>query len=492
MRAQRLLLRLLLGALLRLVSGKGEGKSAPRSGAPSMSPSDFLDKLMGRTSGYDARIRPNFKGPPINVTCNIFINSFGSVTETTMDYRVNVFLRQQWNDPRLSYREYPDDSLDLDPSMLDSIWKPDLFFANEKGANFHEVTTDNKLLRIFKNGNVLYSIRLTLILSCPMDLKNFPMDIQTCTMQLESFGYTMNDLIFEWVKGQEAVQVADGLTLPQFILRDEKDLGYCTKSYNTGKFTCIEVKFHLERQMGYYLIQMYIPSLLIVILSWVSFWINMDAAPARVGLGITTVLTMTTQSAGSRASLPKVSYVKAIDIWMAVCLLFVFAALLEYAAVNFVSRQHKEFMRLRRRQRRQRMGLTSRTPSLESLQQLEDLPSSESESTYETLSQFGSTDSREEEVIRESRFYFRGYGLGHCLQHMKDGGAIESPRIYSPPPPASLLREGEILRRRYLDRAKRIDTISRAVFPFTFLVFNIFYWVVYKVLRSEDVHQATP
>lgn len=59
--------------------------------------------------------------------------------------------------------------------------------------------------------------------------------------------------------------------------------------------------------MGYYLIQMYIPSLLIVILSWISFWINMDAAPARVGLGITTVLTMTTQSSGSRASLPKVS-----------------------------------------------------------------------------------------------------------------------------------------------------------------------------------------
>lgn len=58
--------------------------------------------------------------------------------------------------------------------------------------------------------------------------------------------------------------------------------------------------------MGYYLIQMYIPSLLIVILSWVSFWINMDAAPARVALGITTVLTMTTQSSGSRTSLPKV------------------------------------------------------------------------------------------------------------------------------------------------------------------------------------------
>lgn len=45
----------------------------------------------------------------------------------------------------------------------------------------------------------------------------------------------MNDLIFEWLEEQEAVQVAEGLTLPQFILREEKDLGYCTKYYNTGE-----------------------------------------------------------------------------------------------------------------------------------------------------------------------------------------------------------------------------------------------------------------
>uniref|UniRef100_A0A8D0GMV7 Glycine receptor alpha 3 n=1 Tax=Sphenodon punctatus TaxID=8508 RepID=A0A8D0GMV7_SPHPU len=411
-----------------------------------MSPSVFLDKLMGRMSGYDARIRPNFKapadGPPVNVTCNIFINSFGSIAETTMDYRVNIFLRQNWNDPRLAYGEYPDDSLDLDPSMLDSIWKPDLFFANEKGANFHEVTTDNKLLRIFKTGNVLYSIRLTLILSCPMDLKNFPMDVQTCIMQLESFGYTMNDLIFEWQE-TGAVQVADGLTLPQFLLKEEKDLSYCTKHYNTGKFTCIEVRFHLERQMGYYLIQMYIPSLLIVILSWVSFWINMDAAPARVALGITTVLTMTTQSSGSRTSLPKVSYVKAIDIWMAVCLLFVFSALLEYAAVNFVSRQHKELLRFRRKRKKTK-----------------------------------------DDDVRESRFSFTAYGMGPCLQ-TKDGVTPKGPNN----PVQVAPKSHDEMRKVFIDRAKKIDTISRACFPLAFLIFNIFYWVIYKIVRHEDIHQ---
>ncbi|XP_016423625.1 glycine receptor subunit alphaZ1-like isoform X2 [Sinocyclocheilus rhinocerous] len=380
-----------IGILLSLVASK---KTENPQGEKASSPSDFLDKLMGRTSGYDARIRPNFKGPPVNVTCNIFINSFGSIAETTMDYRVNIFLRQKWNDPRLAYSEYPDDSLDLDPSMLDSIWKPDLFFANEKGAHFHEVTTDNKLLRIFKNGNVLYSIRLTLTLSCPMDLKNFPMDVQTCIMQLESFGYTMNDLIFEWQE-KDSVQVAEGLTLPQFIFKDDPDLRYCTKHYNTGKFTCIEVRFHLERQMGYYLIQMYIPSLLIVILSWVSFWINMDAAPARVALGITTVLTMTTQSSGSRTSLPK------------------------------------------------------------------------------------------EEDVQESRLSF-------TPNAGKDGAVPKAANNAATTPSDPTLTAGkshEEMRKLFIDRAKKIDTVSRAGFPLAFLFFNIFYWVLYKILRHEDVHK---
>ncbi|XP_046718571.1 glycine receptor subunit alpha-3 isoform X3 [Silurus meridionalis] len=359
-----------------------------------------------------------------------------------MDYRVNIFLRQQWNDPRLAYSEYPDDSLDLDPSMLDSIWKPDLFFANEKGAHFHEITTDNKLLRIFKNGNVLYSIRLTLTLSCPMDLKNFPMDVQTCIMQLESFGYTMNDLIFEWQENGP-VQVAEGLTLPQFILKDKSDLRYCTKHYNTGKFTCIEVRFYLERQMGYYLIQMYIPSLLIVILSWVSFWINMDAAPARVALGITTVLTMTTQSSGSRTSLPKVSYVKAIDIWMAVCLLFVFSALLEYAAVNFVSRQHKELLRFRRRRKKL----------------------------------------RKEEEVRESRHSYAP-NTGKDASIPKSTNNTGSNSLQAQTSANVPNKSPEEMRKIFIDRAKKIDTISRAGFPLAFLFFNIFYWVLYKILRK--------
>lgn len=76
------------------------------------------------------------------------------------DYRVNIFLRQRWNDPRLRLpTDFKSEALTVDPNMFQCLWKPDLFFANEKNANFHDVTQDNILLFIFRNGDVLISMR---------------------------------------------------------------------------------------------------------------------------------------------------------------------------------------------------------------------------------------------------------------------------------------------------------------------------------------------
>ena len=103
---------------------------------------------------------------------------------------------------------------------------------------------------------------------------------------------------------------------------------------SAGTYSTLKAALLIDRKTGYYALQVIIPSILLVILSWVSFWVDPKAVPARVSLGVTCVLTMTTQSSGIRQTLPPVSYVKAIDVWMMVCLLFVFAALLEFAFVN--------------------------------------------------------------------------------------------------------------------------------------------------------------
>jgi hypothetical protein len=78
---------------------------------------------------------------------------------------------------------------------------------------------------------------------------------------------------------------------------------------------------------------------MLVIVSWVSFWIDPNSTAARVLLGVTSLLTMSRQNSGINASLPPVSYTKAVDVWTGCCLTFVFGALIEFAVVNYVSRQ---------------------------------------------------------------------------------------------------------------------------------------------------------
>lgn len=69
---------------------------------------------------------------------------------------------------------------------LKRIWIPDLFFRNEKQGHFHNIIMPNVLLRIYPNGTVLLSLRISLVLFCPMDLHNFPLDKQVCTIEMAS------------------------------------------------------------------------------------------------------------------------------------------------------------------------------------------------------------------------------------------------------------------------------------------------------------------
>lgn len=89
------------------------------------------------------------------------------------------------------------------------------------------------------------------------------------------------------------------------------------------------VDFHLQRHMGNFLIQVYGPCILLVVLSWVSFWLNREATADRVSLGITTVLTMTFLGLEARTDLPKVPYPTALDFFVFLSFAFIFATIIQ-------------------------------------------------------------------------------------------------------------------------------------------------------------------
>uniref|UniRef100_A0A672RF24 Gamma-aminobutyric acid receptor subunit beta-2-like n=1 Tax=Sinocyclocheilus grahami TaxID=75366 RepID=A0A672RF24_SINGR len=292
---------------------------------------DTVDRLM---KGYDIRLRPDFGGAPVAVGMNIDIASIDMVSEVNMDYTLTMYFQQAWRDKRLSYTEIPL-NLTLDNRVADQLWVPDTYFLNDKKSFVHGVTVKNRMIRLHPDGTVLYGLRITTTAACMMDLRRYPLDEQNCTLEIESYGYTTDDIEFYWRGGDGAVTGVERIELPQFSIVDYKLISK-NVVFSTGSYPRLSLSFKLKRNIGYFILQTYMPSILITILSWVSFWINYDASAARVALGITTVLTMTTINTHLRETLPKIPYVKAIDMYLMGCFVFVFLALLEYAFVNYI------------------------------------------------------------------------------------------------------------------------------------------------------------
>ncbi|KAB5565410.1 hypothetical protein PHYPO_G00241060 [Pangasianodon hypophthalmus] len=292
---------------------------------------DTVDRLM---KGYDIRLRPDFGGAPVAVGMNIDIASIDMVSEVNMDYTLTMYFQQAWRDKRLSYSEIPL-NLTLDNRVADQLWVPDTYFLNDKKSFVHGVTVKNRMIRLHPDGTVLYGLRITTTAACMMDLRRYPLDEQNCTLEIESYGYTTDDIEFYWRGGDGAVSGVERIELPQFSIVDYKLISK-NVVFSTGSYPRLSLSFKLKRNIGYFILQTYMPSILITILSWVSFWINYDASAARVALGITTVLTMTTINTHLRETLPKIPYVKAIDMYLMGCFVFVFLALLEYAFVNYI------------------------------------------------------------------------------------------------------------------------------------------------------------
>ncbi|XP_075223267.1 glycine receptor alpha 1 isoform X2 [Lycorma delicatula] len=409
-----------------------------------------LDQILGPGS-YDARIRPsgvNGTDGPAIVRVNLFVRSIATISDIKMEYSVQLTFREQWLDERLKFNDFGGKLKYLTLTEANRVWMPDLFFSNEKEGHFHNIIMPNVYIRIFPYGSVLYSIRISLTLSCPMNLKLYPLDRQVCSLRMASYGWTTDDLVFLWKEG-DPVQVVKNLHLPRFTL--EKFLtDYCNSKTNTGEYSCLKVDLLFKREFSYYLIQIYIPCCMLVIVSWVSFWLDQSAVPARVSLGVTTLLTMATQTSGINASLPPVSYTKAIDVWTGVCLTFVFGALLEFALVNYASRSdmHRDNMQKQRRQ-----------CELEHAAQLE--------AAADLLQDGGATFAMKPLVRQPGDQTLEK--MRHCKVHMQQPQRPNCCRTWLS---------------KFPTRSKRIDVISRITFPLVFAFFNLTYWSTY--LFRED------
>ncbi|KAM4816254.1 gamma-aminobutyric acid receptor subunit rho-1 isoform X1 [Urocitellus parryii] len=315
---------------------KQGGPILKRSPDITKSPLTKSEQLL-RINDHDFSMRPGFGGPAIPVGVDVQVESLDSISEVDMDFTMTLYLRHYWKDERLSFPSTNNLSMTFDGRLVKKIWVPDMFFVHSKRSFIHDTTTDNVMLRVQPDGKVLYSLRVTVTAMCNMDFSRFPLDTQTCSLEIESYAYTEDDLMLYWKKGNDSLKTDERISLSQFLIQEFHTTTKLAFYSSTGWYNRLYINFTLRRHIFFFLLQTYFPATLMVMLSWVSFWIDRRAVPARVPLGITTVLTMSTIITGVNASMPRVSYIKAVDIYLWVSFVFVFLSVLEYAAVNYLT-----------------------------------------------------------------------------------------------------------------------------------------------------------
>ncbi|XP_065124907.1 gamma-aminobutyric acid receptor subunit rho-2 [Paramisgurnus dabryanus] len=404
-----------------------------------------------RVNDHDFTMRPAFAGPAVPVGVDVQVESLDSISEVDMDFTMTLYLRHYWKDERLSFPSKTNKSMTFDGRLVKKIWVPDVFFVHSKRSFIHDTTTENIMIRVYPDGKVLYSLRVTVTSACNMDFSRFPLDTQTCTLELESYAYTDEDLMLYWKSGDESLSIDDKISLSQFLIQKFHTTSRLAFYSSTGWYNRLYINFTLRRHIFFFLLQTYFPATLMVMLSWVSFWIDRRAVPARVSLGITTVLTMSTIITGVNASMPRVSYIKAVDIYLWVSFVFVFLSVLEYAAVNYLTTviDGKD-----RKLREKRVSCTSDAPHTKSIR----LDGANGKPNSNGLAGFTQTAvSCEDETEKQGRM------VVHLSLESEGAGAKKKS-----------LRGLSIIQNTHV-----IDAYSRMIFPGAFIFFNLIYWSVY-------------
>ncbi|XP_015596164.1 glutamate-gated chloride channel isoform X17 [Cephus cinctus] len=434
-----LTLALTLATLVRSEDIFEEGKSDK----------EILDNLLLSTR-YDKRLLPPVQGT-LTVNVSVLLLSLASPDESSLKYEVEFLLQQQWYDPRLRYSNRSRYEFLNAIHHHNDIWLPDTYFIMH-GDFKDPLIPVHFALRIYRNGTVNYLMRRHLILSCQGRLNIFPFDDPLCSFAIESISYEQTAITYVWKNDEDTLRKSPSLTTLNAYLIQNQTITCPIKASWRGNYSCLKVDLIFTRDRAFYFTTVFIPGIILVTSSFITFWLEWNAVPARVMIGVTTMLNFFTTSNGFRSTLPVVSNLTAMNVWDGVCMCFIYASLLEFVAVNYVGRKRPLHNVVYRPGEN---PVTQRLPAVLSRIGIILASPLKREGGAGTGGGTGPN-----EIVTCTNC-----GPNPCTHTATNGCAAEV-RKKEPPHPIRV--------------AKTIDVIARITFPAAYFVFLIFFFIHYK------------
>uniref|UniRef100_A0A915CL02 Uncharacterized protein n=1 Tax=Ditylenchus dipsaci TaxID=166011 RepID=A0A915CL02_9BILA len=288
---------------------------------------------------YDRNLIPSIKG--VDVEVELLIQKVSEINEILSSSKMDILFSQIWHDPGLNFEDEEGahclTNLSLSYRMVDTIWIPNVCLVNSKSSGIHSSPTPNIFLAIFPNGTVWLNYRIVVESPCDFEFTNFPMDKVECTTVFESYSFNVGKVRLHWKRIGVPVEIIGSVNLPDFFLTHfvhEK----ATFHYPAGVWDQLNIKIYFRRSYGFYILQIYLPTYCMVLISWISFWLDRRSLPARVTLGVSSILALTMQYSNVARSLPKVSYIKGVDLFMMGCVGYIFLSICELAMIGILEK----------------------------------------------------------------------------------------------------------------------------------------------------------
>jgi len=266
------------------------------------------------------------------VKIGLVVTDVIGVNGAEQSFTADVFMVASWQNPDLAGGE---SRRTLD---LDDVWHPTLLIINRRSVT-ESLPTE---VTVLPDGTVTYLQRYTGQFSAPMDLREFPRDRQEFFVHLvapavsgpnvtlvpdESIVSLRSEQlsISDWKVGEAVLEVAEFQVAP-----------------GAPAHPGVKLSFPASRLVTYYVIQVLIPLVAIVMMAYAVFWVAPAVVATRVGVVVTTMLTLIAYRFMLANHVPRLPYLTRLDWFMLGATVLVILTLFTMAGTAYLMSREKE------------------------------------------------------------------------------------------------------------------------------------------------------
>jgi hypothetical protein len=286
----------------------------------------------------DSVERPSPESGPTKVSVNVFVLNINEINTAAQTLTADIFVVLKWKDTRLAHTG----SQKIIKPMKD-VWNPHLIIVNRQSLTF--TLPDN--CEIFPDGTVKYKQRAFGVFSQSLNYSDFPFDKQTFIIRVASPEYSPEEVEFVTDTTNKFVMTETLSIMDWTILKWNNLNSPYALSPGSSSVSAFTLQFEAERKSNYYIFNFIFPLVLIILMSMSVYWLDPKMASSQISVAITSMLTLIAYRFMITGSLPKISYLTRMDVFIFCSTVLIFITLIEALSTAVFAAKGKEDLALK-------------------------------------------------------------------------------------------------------------------------------------------------